>query len=421
MKLPGPGRYAVPREPGFRRFLAGYASSLLGTSMASVAVTFAVLADGGTASSLGYVFAAGIVPQVMLMLAGGVLADRFGRRRVMLSADAARCGAQALLATAVFAGRPHIWVFAVFAAVRGAGDAFFTPALSGLTLDITSRDAVGNANALLSAAQAAAEVAGPALAGVLVALAGPGVVIVADAASYAVSGLALAALPAPAGPAERARARALAADLRAGWAEFRSRGWLVVSTVQFTLFNLLTWGPFLVLGPVMARDYLGGAGAWGAVMACYGAGSVLGGLLALGRRPRRPMVAATVATFGYALPGALLAAHAALPGVAAGALAAGTGSGLGGVFATTAEQQQLPAGVLARVSAFQVVTAFAFGPLAFAAAGPAAGRFGAAPVLGFGAAWCALSAALVLAVPAVRQVRADPSARPPGDLPGAAE
>jgi len=275
-------------------------------------------------------------------------------------------------------------------------------------------------------------VAGPALAGVLVALAGPAVVIVADAASYAVSGLVLATLRAPAGPAARAQARSLAADLRGGWAEFRSRGWLVVSTVQFTLFNLLTWGPFLVLGPVMARDYLGGAGAWGAVMACYGAGSVLGGLLALGRRPGRPMVAATVATFGYALPGALLAAHAALPGVAAGALGAGAGSALCGVFATTAEQRQLPAGTLARVSAIQVVTAFAFGPLAFAAAGPAAARFGAAPVLGFGAAWCALSAALVLAVPAVRRMRADPAvprdaarlagpARRPDDLPGAAE
>lgn len=407
----GQGRLAVLREPGFRRFFAGYATSLLGTSMAAVAVTFAVLDDGGTPAGLGYVFAAGIVPQVLFMLAGGVIADRFGRQRVMLGADLARCLAQALLAVAVLAGRPPIWAFATLAAVRGSGDAFFTPALSGLTLDITSLDTVPNANALLSAVKAAAQVAGPALAGVLVAVAGPGVVIAADAASYAVSGLALAMLRTPPGRPGGLSARSLAADLRAGWAEFRSRGWLVVSTVQFTLFNLFTWGPFLLLGPVLARDYLGGARAWGTVMACYGAGSVLGGLLALGRRPGRPMVAATVATFGYALPGALLALHTDLPGVAAGALAAGAGTGLGGVFATTAEQQQLPAGALARVTAFQTVTAFAFGPVAFAAAGPAAAWFGAAHVLGFGAVWCVLTAALVLAVPSVRQVRSRPAGR----------
>src|SRR5215469_2424897 len=111
----------------FRCFLAGYTTSLLGTSMSSVAIAFAVLDRGGTATDLGYVFAAAIVPQVLFMLAGGVLADRLGRRPVMLSADAVRCCAQAVLAVAVFAGRPPVWVFVVLAAAVGSGDAFFTP------------------------------------------------------------------------------------------------------------------------------------------------------------------------------------------------------------------------------------------------------------------------------------------------------
>ena len=96
-------------------------------------------------------------------------------------------------------------------------------------------------------------------------------------------------------------------------------------------------------------------------------------------------------------------------------LAAGIGSSLGGTFAAAAEQQQLPAGVLARVSAFQTVTAFALGPLAFAAAGPVAAVLGAGTVLGFGAAWSTLSCAVVLALPAVRAVRAAPS-RTPGPV-----
>ena len=304
----------------------------------------------------------------------------------------------------MFAGRPALWVFVVLAVARGTGDAVFTPALSGLTVELAPRDDLVNANALLSAARSAAAVAGPGLAGVLVALAGPGTVIALDAASYAVSVLALASLRLP--PARARAARSYLEDLRDGWAEFRGRPWLVITTVQFTLFNLLTWGPYLLLGPVLSRDYLGGAGAWGAIMACYGGGSGLGAVAALGRNPRHPMIAATVATFGYGVPCALLALHAPVAAVAAGALVAGAGSALGGTFAAAAEQQQLPPEVLARVSAFQIVTAFAFGPLAFAAAGPVAAVVGARALLGFGAAWSALSSAVVLALPAVRAVTA---------------
>jgi predicted MFS family arabinose efflux permease len=389
----------VLRERNFRRFFIGYATSLLGTSMSVVAVAFAVLDSGGTEADLGYVFAAGIVPQVVFMLGGGVIADRFGRRRVMLTADAARCGAQAAFATVVFLGPPRIWVFIMLAVIRGAGDAFFGPALSGLTVEIASPEQRGNANALLGMAGSTAGVAGPAIAGIVIVAAGPAMVIALDAASYGASVVALSLLCLRAAPHQRPGS--LMADLAEGWAEFRTRSWLVITTVQFTLFNLFAWGPFLVLGPVLAQEYLGGAGAWAAVMTAFGGGSVVGGLLALGRRPRRPMVAATVATIGYAVPCALLALHAPVAGVAAGALVAGVGGALGGAFAATATQQHVPAAALSRVSAFQTVTAFAFGPVAFAAAGPVAAALGAGTVLGFGAAWSVMSSAVVLTLPAI--------------------
>ncbi|HWG61710.1 MAG TPA: MFS transporter [Streptosporangiaceae bacterium] len=408
-------RIGVLGERNFRLFFAGYATSLLGTSMASVALVFAVLDAGGSAATLGYVLAAGIAAQVVLMLAAGVMADRLGRRPVMLAADAARCCAQIALAAAVLSGRPPTWAFVLLAGARGAGDAFFTPSLSGLTVQIAARDQLGNANALLSTARAGAAVAGPALAGILVALAGPGPVIGLDAGSYAISVVALALLRFPSdaeglaqGVARAGGARAagrlavFGRELADGWAEFRGRRWLVVTTVQFTLFNLFTWGPFLLLGPVLSEQARG----WGIIMACYGAGSVLGGVLALGRRPRRLVAAATVATFGYGVPCWLMAFGAQAPVIAAGALVAGLGSALGGAFAATAEQQQVPAQALARVSAFQTVFAFSFGPLAFAAAGPVAAVVGARAVLGFGAAWATVSSAVVLAMPSVRAVRA---------------
>ena len=280
-------RAGVLAEPSFRRFFAGYVTSLLGSSMSTVAIAWAVLDSGAGATGLGYVFAAGVVPQVLVLPVAGAAADRFGRRRVMLAADALRCAAQGALAGAVFAGRPALWVFVLLAWSGGTGEAFFTPALDALTVEMAPRGQLGNANALYGLASSATRIAGPALGGVLVALAGSAVVVAADAASYAVSVFALSLLSLPRRQAgqDRAARRTLRRDMAEGWAGFRSRTWLWVMTVQFAFFNLITWAPWMLLGPVAGRAYLGGAAVWGAIMAVQGAGAITAGLLALGRRP----------------------------------------------------------------------------------------------------------------------------------------
>lgn len=403
-------RAVVLRYRDFRRFFAGYTASLLGTSMSSIAVTFGVLGSGGSADDLGLVMAARILPQVLLVLSGGVLADRLGRRAVMLASDGLCCAAQAALAAALAAGRPPAWFFASMAALVGTGEAFFGPALNGLTVELVPAGELGGANALCGLAQSATGIVGPSLAGLLVAAAGPAPAIALDAASYAVSVAALASLkpavtgaPAAAG-AHRAGRRSLLREAADGWGEFRARTWLWATTVQFALSNLITRAPFLLLGPVLARDYLGGARAWGLVMAASGAGAVLGGLAALGRRPRRPLTVATLATFGFGLPSFLLALHAPVATVAAGALAAGVGSALFSTFWTTTLQQQVPADRVSRASSFATFGAFGPGTAGLALAGPVAALAGPAPVLGIGAAWAVLSTATVLALPAVRAI-----------------
>ena len=184
-------------ERNFRRFYSGYVTSLLGSSMSTVAIAWAVLDSGESATGLGFVFAAGVVPQVLLLPFAGAVADRLGRRRVMLAADVLRCGAQGSLAVALFAGRPALWLFVLLAWLEGTGEAFFMPALDALTVEISPRDQLGNANALYGLATSATRIAGPALGGLLVAVAGPAVVVAADAASYAVSVLALSLLRVP--------------------------------------------------------------------------------------------------------------------------------------------------------------------------------------------------------------------------------
>src|SRR5580704_17626289 len=412
-------RVGVLEERNFRRFYVGFVTSLLGSSMSTVAIAWAVLDSRVNATGLGLVFTATVVPQVLLLPLAGAIADRLGRRRVMIGADVLRCAAQATLAVALDVGRPPLWLFVLLAWLGGMGTAFFTPALNALTVEIAPRDQLANANSLYGLAGSATRIAGPALGGVLVAVAGSAVVVAVDAATYAVSVLALSLLqlpspgrgtagpPGPAGrPGTEPPARStLRADVAEGWADFRTRTWLWTDTVQFAFLNLITWAPWMLLGPVEGHAYLGGAAVWGAIMAVQGAGAIVAGLACLGRRPSRPMVIAVIATFGYALPDIPMALHAAVPWVALGAFACGAGSAISSAFTSTTMQQQIPPERLARVSSLTLFPAYGIGVIGYAVDGPLAAALGPAAVFGAGAAYGLLSSAIVLALPAVRAVR----------------
>ena len=392
---------AFPEDRDFRRFFPGYAVSLFGTAMAPVALAFAVLRGPGGAGALSWVLAARTCATVLVLLAGGVAADRLGSRRVMLGADLVRFLSQGTFAVLLLTGRPPLWTMLVLVCVGGASEAVFNPALTALIPRLTPPERLAEANALLTLAGSVAGVAGPALAGLLTAAAGPGAVLALDAASFGISVLMLARVTVrlPVG----APGPSLLADLRAGWWEFRSRTWLWATCVHFGLFNLLVWAPFLVLGPATAAQRLGGARSWGLVLAAYGAGSVLAALALLGRRPRRPVLVATTVTVGFALPSALLALGAALPWVCLGAAVAGVASAVNGTLFGTAEQRLIPPEARARVAAYGSLGAFALGPLGLAAAGPAAALLGSRTVFGFGALWLLGATAVVLTVPSVRR------------------
>ena len=175
--------------------------------------------------------------------------------------------------------------------------------------------------------------------------------------------------------------------------------------MQFAFFNLITWAPWMVLGPVLGRAYLGGAAVWGVIMAVQGTGAIVAGLLSLGRRPRRPMVIATIGTFCYALPDIPMALHATAPWVAAAAFACGAGASLSNTLFGTTLQQQVPPDMLARVSSLTLFPAYGIGVIGYAIDGPLAGAFGPQAVFGVGAAYGLLSSAAVLTLPSVRALR----------------
>jgi len=403
-------RVGVLAERNFRRFYTGFVTSLLGSSMSTVAIAWAVLDSRVSATGLGLVFTATVIPQVLLLPLAGAVADRLGRRRVMIGADMLRCAAQTALAVALAMGRPPLWLFVLLAWLGGMGTAFFSPALTALTVEIAPADQLANANSLYGLAASATRIAGPALGGVLVALAGPAVVVAADAATYAVSVLALSLLRLPSArpenPGTQTAARStLRADLAEGWTDFRTRTWLWAQSVQFAFINLLTWAPWMLLGPVEGHAYLGGAAVWGAIMAVQGAGAIAGGLACLGRRPQRPMMVAVIATFGYALPDIPMALHATAPWVALGAFACGVGSAISSAFSSTTMQQQIPPDRLARVSSLTLFSSYGIGVVGYAVDGPLAAAIGPATVFGVGAVYGLLSSAVVLALPAIRAVR----------------
>lgn len=411
------GRLGLLRERNFAVFLAGFATSMIGAQMAGIALVFAVLGSGGSPTEVGLVLTARILPLVLFMLGGGVIGDRFSRRHVMIGADSARCLAQAALAGYFAAGVSQLGLLLALAALTGISEALFEPSLEGMVPALAPSGRLQDANALIGLARSIAAVAGPALAGVLVALSGPVTVLVVGAVGYGASVLALACLRFPRKELQPPT-ESLLGLLRSGWTTFRSRTWLWVITAQFAMFNLLVWAPFLVLGPAASLTGYGGASAWGTIMACYGAGSILAGLAILGRTPpRRPLVVTSIVTIGWVAPSAGLALHAPLIMVAAGAVVAGVASATFGALWSTAVQQRIPAESLSRVQSYVAFGAFALGPVGLAAAGPVAAATSIGTVLTIGVCWQLVVNPLLLLVPTIRQFRQLPVTGPAAEQP----
>ncbi|MEA2392336.1 MAG: hypothetical protein QOJ82_227, partial [Solirubrobacteraceae bacterium] len=178
----------------------------------------------------------------------------------------------------------------------------------------------------------------------------------------------------------RAATSSFVADLREGWGEVRSRTWVWGVIAAFSVVNMLT-AAFVVLGPLVARRSLGGAGAWGAVLAARGLGQLAGGLASLGARPRRPLLVATLACALHALPTLLLAARSPLLAIAAASVVAGVGVMVFSTLWETTLQQYVPAHALSRVSAYDWFGSLTFQPLGLAIVGPIAAGVGVTTTL----------------------------------------
>ena len=367
------GRLGPLEQRPFRLLWIGRTTSSFGDAITNIALAFAVL-EIASATALGAVFAIFTISRTAFTLVGGVWADRVSRRLVMLAADVVRGATQAAIGALWIGGAIEVWHFGLASVLLGGASAFFGPASTGFIPDTVGRERLQQANALISLSDGAASLAGPALAGGLIAVFGLGFAFVFDAATFAVSALSLAFLRVREYVSERERTR-FAHELAEGWREVRARSWVQVAFASFALGNLGI-AVFFVLGPQVFADELGGARDWGIAMSIAAAGGIAGSVAALRLRPRYPLrvsfpiiMGAVLATLSLVPP-----LPAALVGVATATFF--FGSAFGNALWDTVLQQHIPRHVISRVNSYDWLISLVFMPLGFALAGPVSDAIG---------------------------------------------
>ncbi|MEV5974884.1 MFS transporter [Streptomyces sp. NPDC051921] len=400
----------------FTLYFAARAVSLLGDAMMPVAAALAVGGLYGIAG-VGLVLGVWTGTFVVLVLFGGVFADRFGARRMMVGADLVRVLTQGVLAVAFFAGRPPLWLLVTMAAVAGAAVAMFLPGVNGM-VPLVAREPQ-RANATLKVADALAHLLGPALAGLLIALSGAGTVYAIDAGTFLLSALCLALVrfapvdAPPAGPAGTGSpvrtGGSLRRDLRQGWQEFRARTWMWAVILIWMGYGVLVFGPLVPLGSALVGARLG-PNAYGLAVSFLGIGTVLGGVLALRMRPTRPLAAGAVAMALYTALPLCVALGAGLPVLLVGHVLGGGALAFWSVMWATSVQTHTPPAVLNRVTAYELAGSVSGIALGQVLAGPATALASPGHLLLVSTGACLAGCAALFVIPAIRTLRrADPT------------
>jgi predicted MFS family arabinose efflux permease len=383
--------------------LAALVASGAADGFGPVTLSFAVLRVTGSASRLGLVLAAQATAALALTLAGGLAADRFGRGRILIFSLAGRAAAAALLAVALLIGTASFPLLLAAAGGYGCADGFFGPASTALVPDLVPRDRLAPVNALLGGSTSTAAIAAPALAGLIVGTLGPGAGFAVQAALLAAAAGSLWAGVTRVVAGRQAKVVRGKGALRAGWAEFARIRWLWLLTAQWLVFSMLTLAPVTVLGPALARRYLGGAAAWGLISAGLALGAV-GGQFGAGRvrPPGRPGLAIACLLPVMTAEALALGLGAPLAAVIAAAMLTGLATGVQAVFFQTAVQTSVRPDVLARVAALDLAGSEGGQPVGYALAGPLAAAVGAHAFLTASAAAMAIAGTAFAFLPALR-------------------
>ncbi|MEU1145676.1 MFS transporter [Streptomyces sp. NPDC005863] len=348
---PPPPQPSPLRTLAFRRFVLAQLVSATGSAMAPLALAYAVIGAGGGAGALGIVLATNTVPTVVFLLVGGVLADRVSRSRLLFRGNLLAAAAQGALTLVVACGYAGTGSIAACGFVSGVAVALTSPAAQGVVAQLVAPGQLQQANALLRLPTNAVKVVGPVVGGMVVAVSGPAWALGFDAVTFAVAALLLLGLRLGA-PTDRG---SVLADLRAGWAGFRSRTWLWTYTAAGTVLVAAWLAGYQLLGPVISEERYAGARTWGLIQGAFSLGLLAGTVVCLRWKPIRLLTVAVTAGAGLAVPLAGLALGLPLPWLLLAAAVAGVTLDIAVVTWVTAFQQHVPEAELGRMSSFNQV------------------------------------------------------------------
>jgi DHA3 family tetracycline resistance protein-like MFS transporter len=379
-----PGRIGILRPLRLRDFAllwTGMAISMVGDGVYVVAIAWQVYEISNRPSALALVGVAWSLPQVLLMLLSGALADRFNRRRLMIAGDLIRCAAIATVGTLSITGRLTVPLVVGLVAVYGVGQAIFQPSFSAIVPTIVPGDLLVEANSLAQFVRPfSMMLLGPLIGGLLIAAFGAGWAFVFDGGTFAFSALMILLMRSRPEPRDADSGQRLMSEVAEGLRYVIAHRWLILAMVGATVSLLATWGPWETLVPYVIKNELhGGPTALGLVFGAGGLGSVVAALF-FGQRgtlPRRPVtalyVAWAIAMFGTAGFGLVTGVWQAMI-VALGTEASIT---ILVVIWFTLIQRLVPNDLLGRVTSLDWMISIAGVPLSFAIVGPVASAIGA--------------------------------------------
>ena len=399
-------RFPVLGIRDFRLLLADRLIAPASVGFSMVGVSFAVLKATGSATDLSYVLAAQIAPSLVFVLIGGVAADRFPPQRVIVAANLLMALGEGTFGILALAGRPPLWAMLGLEAITGTGVALFYPASQALLPRLVPDRMLQEASAISRLVMNTGQMGGAAAAGLLVAAAGAGwALVLCGIGMVATVPMLLAIRGTQPVAAAGTAARSMLAELREGWSEFRSHTWLWVIVAQFGVVLAAWYGAFSVLGPVVAREHLGGPAAWGAITAADALGLIAGGAAALRFTPRRPMLFVVLTGGAIAISPLSLAMVLPLPAVCAASFGLGVFVELMMVQWTVAMTRNIPPDKLARVSSYDVLGSVMAMPVGALIAGPVGSAIGISRAQYGAAALIVIASALALIPRDVRTKR----------------
>ncbi|WP_027943504.1 MFS transporter [Amycolatopsis taiwanensis] len=406
------GLLAPLRHREFRWLAAGRVASYLGNAVAPVALAFAVLDLTGSLVDLGIVVGARSAAMVVLLLFGGVLADRLPRPVILQGASAAAAASQVAIAVSVLAGFASVPLLVAMNVVNGAVSAASLPAASALTPQTVPAGLLRPANAVARLGTNMASVAGAPLGGLLSALVGSGWAIVLTSGAFALATACYHRIR----PGNRTTARSgpstpTLTALRDGWREFVSRPWVWVVVLQFMVVNAVETGCVQVLGPSIA-DRTFGRTAWGLVLAAQTVGAAVGGVLASRWRPRRALCFGVAFTVAVALPLIAMAEAPTMVVLIAAMFTTGVALEQFAIAWDVSLQHHIPEDKLAKVYSYDAIGSLVAMPIGEIAIGPVATMLDVSTTLNIGAALIVAATVAALCSRSVRNLTEDAPAAP---------